>query len=183
MDKQAIRQSILAKLNKHSDKSIKEKTNIISGKLLSRDDYSRSKTIFLYISKKEEVGTYDIIAHSLSIGKKIYAPAIKNKKIMACNVKKIDELKKGRFQIMEPPISTTKNKFDMIIVPAIAFDAKGARLGRGGGYFDRFLSQAKGTRVGLAFDFQIVDKITSEPHDMRVDKIITENRTIDTSSG
>ena len=85
------------------------------------------------------------------------------------------ELLPGKFGIPEPraEASPAGNEFDLILVPGLAFDLRGGRLGRGKGYYDRFLAEAHGLRAGVCFDDQIVGDVPLEPHDLRMDFVVT----------
>jgi 5-formyltetrahydrofolate cyclo-ligase len=85
----------------------------------------------------------------------------------------------GAFQIEEPQGDDTVDiaKIEMIVVPAIAYDRRGNRVGRGKGYYDRLLASTKATKVGVGYDFQLLDEeIPAEPHDVAVDMVITDRR-------
>lgn len=179
MNKVYLRKSIFKKMIKQNPSIRSRKSKAIYKKLLSSDEYSKANNIFSYVSKKEEVDTHKLIKDSIKNKRKIYAPLIKKRSIAACRLKDFNELMGGKYGILEPPMGRAKEIFDLIIVPGIVFDLRGCRIGRGKGHFDRFLCRAKGKRIALAFDFQIVDKIDNEKHDMFVDKIVTEKRVID----
>ncbi|MEI8312774.1 MAG: 5-formyltetrahydrofolate cyclo-ligase [Verrucomicrobiota bacterium] len=85
------------------------------------------------------------------------------------------ELQPGRFGILEPAADAGEagHDFELILVPGLAFDLRGGRLGRGRGYYDRFLSTARGLRVGVCFEDQIVDEVPLEHHDLRMDFVVT----------
>lgn len=85
------------------------------------------------------------------------------------------ELTPGRFGVLEPAAgaAVAVAAFDLILVPGLAFDSRGRRLGRGKGCYDRFLSSAQGLRAGVCFDDQIVSGVPAEPHDARVDFLVT----------
>lgn len=89
-------------------------------------------------------------------------------------------LRLGSFHIEEPSGDdiTPIDRIEMIIVPAVAYDRRGNRVGRGKGFYDRLLADTDATKVGVAYDFQLVDEIDAEPHDVKVDVIITESRLI-----
>ena len=89
-------------------------------------------------------------------------------------------LELGSFHIEEPTGDNVVNPEDieLIVVPAVAYDRKGNRLGRGKGFYDRLLQTTKATKVGIGYEFQLVDEVPVEPHDVGVDIIITENATI-----
>jgi len=85
----------------------------------------------------------------------------------------------GKYGISEPLPGCEEiplNRFDLVLVPGMAFDLSGNRLGRGRGFYDRILSAASGVKCGVAYDFQLVEKITTEPHDAGVSFIFTPNR-------
>jgi 5-formyltetrahydrofolate cyclo-ligase len=87
----------------------------------------------------------------------------------------------GKFGIREPNSNCEEislDKFDLVLVPGIAFDANGNRLGRGRGFYDRILSHASGVKCGVAYDFQLVEKIPVEPHDAKINFIVTPNRCV-----
>ena len=85
------------------------------------------------------------------------------------------ELLPGKFGIPEPcaEASPAGNEFDLILVPGLAFDLRGGRLGRGKGYYDRFLAGVRGLRAGVCFDDQIVESVPIDPHDLRMDFVVT----------
>jgi 5-formyltetrahydrofolate cyclo-ligase len=87
----------------------------------------------------------------------------------------------GKFGVREPAAGCAEialDKFDLILVPGMAFDLSGNRLGRGQGFYDRILSAVSGIKCGVAYDFQLLEKIPSEPHDAKVDFMLTPNRCV-----
>ncbi len=86
------------------------------------------------------------------------------------------ELKKGRFGIPEPavPVFAAEDELDLIIVPGVAFDRAGYRVGRGGGFYDRLLPQYRAVRVGICFGFQCLETVPAQEHDIRMDWVATE---------
>ncbi|NOU35206.1 MAG: 5-formyltetrahydrofolate cyclo-ligase [Kiritimatiellaceae bacterium] len=91
------------------------------------------------------------------------------------------ELKTGRFGILEPaaPVFAEENELDLIIVPGVAFDRAGRRIGRGGGFYDRLLPQYRTVRAGVCFDFQYLETVPAEEHDVRANWLITEKRILE----
>lgn len=179
MNKTTARKMILHELNLQKSSDSDAKSSKIKQRLLSSGDFSKAKDVFVYISKDTEVDTRGIIEASLKQGKGVYCPITGDKQIKAGRLTNTKDLKPGKFGILEPQKITRKNKFDIIIVPGVAFGKNGSRLGRGGGYFDRFLSASRGKKTALAFDFQVLDGIENEKHDVLMDKIITEKRIFD----
>ena len=153
--------------------------------LLSLPEYRRAITVAFYssIAKEGEVATVDMVGVSLEQGKKVCLPKIISDSLEFFNVNSIEELKEGAFGILEPVGDKIKpEQIDIAILPGIAFDARGNRIGFGRGYYDRFLKRVRNASiVALAFDFQIVDKIPSTKSDVRVHKIVTESGIIDCS--
>jgi 5-formyltetrahydrofolate cyclo-ligase len=85
----------------------------------------------------------------------------------------------GKFGVREPAASCEEiplNQFDLVLVPGLAFDLSGNRLGRGQGFYDRILAKASGIKCGVGYDFQLLKKIPTEPHDAKVDFIFTPSR-------
>ena len=90
-----------------------------------------------------------------------------------------EQMHRGKFGIPEPTTPAYEGKIDLILVPGVAFDAKGRRLGRGGGYYDRFIKkQTHAVLVGVDYDFQLVDEVPTARHDQRVHRIILPSKTI-----
>lgn len=176
MDKAFIRGKMKKELANQAQAEIEEKSMEILKRLTGMDEFISAKNIFTYVSAGSEVKTSEIITTALGQEKAVYCPAIRDGKIVAGVFD--GELVAGKFGIMEPKQTTDRKDFDLIIVPGLAFDESGMRVGRGGGHFDRFLAEASGKKVALTFDFQVVDRIENEPHDVAVDVIITEKRTI-----
>lgn len=107
--------------------------------------------------------------------KQIALPVIEGNHLSAKWVAGFSCLVTGAFGIQEPPSEapTAGTEFDLILVPGMAFDRRGGRLGRGKGYYDRFLEKTTGFRVGICFDDRIVDKVPGESHDAGMDAIVT----------
>ncbi len=91
-----------------------------------------------------------------------------------------EHLFSGAFDIDEPEGNeiTDPDTLDLIVVPAVAYDKKGNRLGRGKGFYDRLLGSTKAVTVGVAYDFQLYEELPTEPHDVPVDAVITQSATI-----
>ena len=111
--------------------------------------------------------------------KKFYLPRVNGVNL---EILPYDEsrLELGAFHIEEPTGNDTVNpsELELIIVPAVAFDKKGNRLGRGKGFYDRLLQTTKATKIGVGYDFQLLDELPSEPHDVPMDMVITQKTTI-----
>ena len=156
--------------------TIREKSNQIINNLLKSDLYKNSVSIFVYVSKNKEVDTRDFIEKSLANGKKIYVPKIKAKEIFAVKLNNISELEAGSFDIPTSIRSESIENPDLTICPGLSFDDEKNRLGFGGGYYDRFLSQNETTKIGLMIKEFASKKIPTDPWDIKMDYIITEDK-------
>jgi len=182
MSKSRIREVIKKRLNSQSKEEGRRKSRVISRKLFALQAFKRAKVIMFYVSKDGEVETGQMMEKAQKKGKEIVIPHInrKTKKMLACQFRNRDEdLSKGPYGILQLRDGYKKavrpESIDMIIVPGIAFSRDGRRLGRGGGYFDRFLGHVRKNtlKVGLAFDFQIIEDIPFLSHDKPVDLVIS----------
>lgn len=138
----------------------------------------------LYWSAHNEVETHELVRHALSGGKKVFLPSCdaKQGQIHPCPVHEVPgDLRAGAFGICEPCERERRlqdlSELDLCLVPGIAFDPRGNRIGRGFGYYDRFLRKLsmKTVKIGVAYAFQIVDNISPTDGDTRVDMVITED--------
>ena len=159
------------------------KDNIIFEKLYNLDLYKNSNNIFVYINYKDEINTKKFINKALEEGKNIYVPKIyrDTKTMKAIFINSLDNLEKNSMGILEPKDDTLvidKKDIDLIIVPGAVFDKNFNRIGYGGGYYDRYLEEIKekDNKIALAYDFQIIDEIEYEDHDIKMDYIITDKR-------
>ena len=183
--KSEIRKNILYKRNSLSEYEIINNSKIISDKFMSTKEYKNSKSIGAYYPTGSEVKTLDIIKHSIDRKKEVGLPRVIDStkieffKIIEDSFEKI-KFTKGKYGIFENSTSTNNmEKMDLLIIPGIAFDLQGNRLGYGKGYYDRFLSLRKvKCIIALAYETQIVNEIPNNEHDIPVDLIITEKRII-----
>lgn len=181
MDKDEIRDSIFKKRNKLEKKEIIEKGNIVKEKLFSLDEYKKAKTVMFFLSFGKEVYTYDLVRGVLEDkSKNVVVPKIKEFEIISCSIKDFSELTPGAYRILEPVEVKEVNpgEIDIVLVPGIAFDKKGYRIGFGKGYYDRFLKRTKALKIGLCMDFQVVEEINYNEWDIKMDTIITEKQII-----
>ena len=179
--KRNIKELMLEKRNSLSRQEFLEKSLSIRKNLESIKEYSNAKTVMYYVSFDSEVDTHDLIRNSL--GKKtVIVPKVEYGKIEPSLIIAFDNLIAAQpFGILEPiEIMKIANKnIDAVIVPGIAFDMEGYRIGYGMGYYDVFLKKVpKALKIGLAYELQIVENIPREDHDVPVDIIVTEKRVI-----
>lgn len=152
------------------------KSSLIYNQVLQSDFYQQARSLAVYVSFKNEVSTHRLIARALKDGKKVFVPCLWQGEMKISQIKnfKID-LMPGPFGILQPrKCHISKIQPDLIFVPGLAFDKSGMRLGRGAGYFDRYLAGLRHTlKIGLAFNEQLVKKVPTEKHDIRVDFVLT----------
>ncbi len=146
--------------------------------------YSQAHSIHCYVSMnaRKEVDTHAIINHCLNGGKAVFIPVMDtaSNKLFHTEIADLNDLKANIWGVLEPDNPTLKKYFlgDAIIIPLLAADANGNRLGYGKGYYDRFLATTNALKIGLIFDQFLVDHVPVEDHDIPLDIIITETQTI-----
>lgn len=188
--KKQIRKEFLDKRALLREEEIKEKSIKITEKLLDLKEFNQCSSVMCYIDFKNEPATRDFIRTCLNKNIRVSVPVIINtvgrlKKIIASEILSIDnDLKQNSFGILEPLAEKIKEVepcvIDLIIVPGLAFDVQKNRLGYGAGFYDRFLENTRAdcTKIGVAFDFQIINSVPIEEYDKKMSSIITENRII-----
>lgn len=181
MNKKQIREKIRSVRKNIPKEVISEKSRKIICALEELDEFRKASTIMPYLSLDIEVDTIEFIKKELKEQKRtMVVPFVKEDNIQVSRLSDFNDLSNGKFGVLEPiKKEEFKGKIDMILVPGIAFDQNGSRIGFGKGFYDRFLKNHKrALKIGLAFEEQIVDNIPIEEHDMPVDIILTEKRTI-----
>ncbi|MBB6715336.1 5-formyltetrahydrofolate cyclo-ligase [Clostridium gasigenes] len=155
--------------------------NLILETLLKSKMYKESTNIFTFINYGSEVKTKIFIIKALEDGKRIFVPKTVSgtREMKAVEISSLDNLKPDNWGILEPKTfkgEIDKQCLDLIIVPGVAFDKDGNRIGYGGGYYDRYFSglNSRIKKVVLAYDLQIVESLVTEKHDVTIDFIITE---------
>lgn len=182
--KNVIREDILRKRNQIPPEIRYIKNMLIKQKFFSLPEFHDAEVVLFYASFRSEVDTSIIIKESLQIKKQVVVPKVDTKrhKLILYQINNFEELKPGFMGIPEP-ISLRERTvdietIDLIVVPGIAFDYSGNRLGYGEGYYDILLSEVnkKIPIVALAFEEQLVESIPSETHDIKVDIIVTDKK-------
>ena len=142
---------------------------------VEQDEYFReARIVFAYWSMEDEVFTHDFICKWAG-QKTILLPCVRGEDLDIRYFEGTDRLCPGEgFAIPEPVgnLFTNLEQIDLMIVPGVAFDLKGNRLGRGKGYYDKILSRTKAYKVGVCFDFQLIAQVPVEEHDVRMDQVV-----------
>lgn len=179
--KQAIRQEMREKRKALSPASYAKKSLDIQMQLEALPKWKEAAKILLYVSSPEEVDTHRLIQDALEKNRKVYVPKASGKTLAICPLYDFENLKPGAHGILEPCEVLEEahpETMDLIVVPGIAFDPRGHRIGYGGGFYDRLLKLTRGYKVGLAFQEQIVENLPDEAHDVPLDLIITDQTLI-----
>jgi len=182
-----IREDISQRVSALSDSKVAEKTRAIEDRLFEFANFLEAKIALLYVNGEYEVQTEDIIKRSYGYRKIVVLPAFDPEKF-EMNLMKVDQfaqdLVPGARNVLEPDPNRCKpvpmERIDIAIIPGLAFDEKGGRIGSGKGYYDRLIPRLAITtrKVALTFEEQIVAQIPMESHDKHVDIIITDQRII-----
>jgi 5-formyltetrahydrofolate cyclo-ligase len=182
MDKESIRHKIKEKKELLSSQEIERKSEKIINSLMSLSVYKNAEIIFCYVAFNQEVRTARLITQALLDGKKIYVPKIEEGKMIAIELNSLSDLEPGFFGILEP-----KSKAQMeckpntlVIVPGLAFDKAGRRIGYGKGFYDKYFNlygEDLFIKVALGYEFQIHEMLPESFGDVKMNMILTEKGT------
>ncbi len=178
MNKEELRKEMKNLRKNISKEEIYAKSDLICNNLFTLDVIKNAKTVMVYISAFNEVRTQAIIQKLIDDKKRVSAPITneENKSMNAYYFDDLSRLVKGAYGILEPPMENMCDisKIDVVIVPGIAFDKNGNRMGFGEGYYDRFLADFKGTKIGIGYKFQCENNIIADEYDIAMDYVINE---------
>ena len=162
--------------NMLNSQEVTKRSKTIQEFVINTEEFQRADVVGAYFAIGSEVMTELIIGRAKMLGKKIALPRVEEDKIAFYELQLTNTLVKGRFGIMEPPPYEPMHKIDMLVVPGIAFDKKGNRVGYGKGFYDRLLA-SKRTKfsIGLAYSFQLVENLPYDLYDKRLDAIASED--------
>ena len=184
MPKRSLRQQILARRRNLDHDQWLASSQKAQRRLIALEEFSRSACIALYAPAHNETDTSEILEAAFAVGKRVLYPAVCGERMVYRQVEELENLAEGSFGILEPcptGIDHHADEPDLIIVPGVAFDPNGHRIGYGKGYYDRFLLHPgrKAHLIGLCHDFQLIDgAIPAEEHDIRMELIVTDRRII-----
>jgi 5-formyltetrahydrofolate cyclo-ligase len=182
--KRALRDRILAARRALPAADRARHSQAIAARLAALDAFARARVVALYAPTGAEVDTAPIATLALAAGKRVAYPRIvegaRALVFAACDAA---ALVPGVLGTRAPPAElacATVDELDLVVVPGVAFDAEGRRLGRGGGYYDATLALLPrgAARLGVAFEIQVVPAVPEEPHDVRLDGVVTEARVL-----
>ncbi len=192
MTKDEIRVTKRRQRDELSKKEQEQLGVLIRDRLFQSEEYRKSNSVFTYVSFRNEVDTKIIINQSLKDHKKVFVPRVEQERMNFYEIKSINELSPSSMGILEP---TGKNELRyqnkeqgeaqenlLMLLPGLAFDYKGNRIGYGAGYYDRYLSEVgveRFNKIALGYDFQMEEGIIFDKFDIKVDGIITPTGYID----
>lgn len=186
LTKKEIRKNIIKTRDALDSKDKQNMDRLIFEKFISSDFYKRATVIFAFVSFASEVDTKALIEYALKDNKVICVPRVKSIKegFDIYRINGLEDLEEGFYGILEPRTSCeliNDGDIDFILMPGVAFDRAGGRIGYGGGFYDRYLATLKGTipKIAIAYSFQIIEKIPMNELDICIDGIITEKETLD----
>ncbi len=179
--KKNLRNEMKAKLAKLKPEELKAKSEALEKKFAESPEFEAADSILIYVATSSEPETRKIISEALKRTKAVFVPKVEGDFICVCRLHALEQLLPGKFGIHEPPgeAKCELKQFDVVVIPGLAFDLHGGRLGRGGGFYDRLLSSLSGNFIGFCFDEQVVGEVPKMEHDMHVHKIFTDERVIE----
>ncbi len=178
--KDLIRKKMLAKRDMLTTTEVRKLSESIMQKLLNHERFAEAKCIALYVEKGNEVSTMFLRQALVKLnGKEIALPVTDGHHLAFYHFEKSTGLKPGNFGILEPAAKAPLvHEPSIIIVPGVAFGLCMHRLGYGKGYYDRYLAESAAYRIGVCYDFQVVERLPSHENDQRMDEILTDKRII-----
>lgn len=180
-EKQRLRTEMRQKRRNLLSEQMLLKSGQAANHFLSWPIYQKCATVMFYLAMPDEVQTECLIIAALNQGKRVCVPLLGEKygEMSAAEITSLDDLLIGKYGLKMPDPAKTElispEFIDLVIVPGVAFDRKGNRLGLGAGYYDRFLYESiHSVSVGMTYEFQIVDNLPCEEHDIKMQYLISE---------
>lgn len=182
LEKDSIRKSVAKLRLALSDAEVSNKSLQISDNLSALEEFKLSKSIALYSPTFNEVRTDSIFISAIEEEKEVYFPRVNGSSLEFYQVQDLDNLKPGKFGVLEPDEGLYKaniEDIDLFILPGLGFDRSGNRVGYGKGYYDRALANiSEDKKIGLCYSFQMLDSVPADENDKRVGVVITEKNII-----
>lgn len=179
MNKNELREQMRALRRNMTSEEVTEKSRKIQKHLFDFNEYKNAQTVLLYLSAFKEPSTAEIISDALNQKKRVAVPIsdTSNFTLTLSYISGFDDLQKGAYGISEPKkiIKADISDIDLAIIPGLAFDKNGNRMGFGKGYYDRLLKDLSAHKISLCYSFQLLDKIPAKAHDVPMNTIITED--------
>ena len=175
MDKKELRATIRARKRAMTEEEIVSRSEALTRLFLDSEAYKNAKTIYGYLPYNQEVRTTPILERALQDGKQVAVPKVYGEEMRFIALEDLTQVEKGYAGIPEPiadgPVADDPKA--LVLMPGLAFDAQGHRIGYGGGFYDKFLAAETGhPTVALCYDFQLLDKLETEEFDVPVDLVL-----------
>lgn len=177
MDKKALRREIAAKKRAMTPLQIENASQRLAEKFFRTEFYRNAQSIYGYLSYNQEVRTDGILRRAMADGKRVAVPKVFGDEMRFLWIDDLDLVALGYFDIPEPIANgpVADDDLALVLMPGLAFDSKGHRIGYGGGFYDRYLSAHPDHKlVALCYDFQLLDQLETEDHDIPVDLVIAD---------
>lgn len=174
MDKKEIRREIRELKRQYSLDEKKRMSESVWEQVEQDEIFLKAETILAYWSMDDEVFTHDFVIRWAS-EKTFLLPCVRGNELDIRYFDGVEKLAPGEGYAIPEPVGELFedfDKIDVILVPGVAFDADGNRLGRGKGYYDRILKQTNAYKVGVCFNFQFIEKVPTEEHDVKMNKVV-----------
>ena len=172
--KQEIRKVIRAEKKRIGKEELLQMSLPVTQKIEANEKYNNANIVMLYHPLWDEVDVRPLFERALANGKRVILPTVKGEDIIPVEITTETQWVVGDFDILEPVAEPYDGSIDLVVVPGVAFDNNKNRLGRGKGYYDRFLvKHPNAYRLGVCFQFQMVAEVPTEPFDFPMNDIIT----------
>ena len=184
IEKKKWREKAFALRKEISLRERKEWNTALESRLLEHPYFLSAETIFTYISMEEEPDTRELISTAFSMGKEVFVPRClpgRERQMEAVSIRSWEDLEEGTLGILEPKkeiAGSERRQFSLMLIPCVAADRRGGRLGHGAGYYDRFLKDAEGRKLCLCFSCLLFPKIPMTREDVYMDALLTEKEVI-----
>ncbi len=184
--KKDLRERMLSLRRQQAPEKIQRKSAEVTGRIVSLAEFKDAHRVLIYLAMPEEVQTHDLAEHALGQGKEVLIPVVTGDRDLQIAVlpDRNEAWETGPFGIRQPVLEhaqlVSADALDAVLAPGVGFDRQGRRIGFGKGYFDRlfFKTRPDCHRIGLAFDYQIVDEVPVDSTDAPLDLIVTNLETI-----
>lgn len=175
MDKQALRRAIRERKRAMTEAEIESRSETLAELLYASEAYQKAETIYGYLPYNQEVRTTPMLEQALRDGKRVAVPKVFGEEMKFLYLEDLTQVAKGYAGIPEPiadgPVA--EDKTALVLMPGLAFDPQGHRIGYGGGFYDKFLAaEPNHPTLALCYDFQLLPELETEEHDIPVDTVL-----------
>ena len=179
-DKTHIRTRMMHRRDALASEDVRRSSDAILDRIRAEQAYMSARVLSCFVSFRNEPDTHRLIVRALGAGKGVCVPLCrKGRTLVNRRIQALSDLSRSTFGLLEPLNEALPAvdplELDLVIVPGLAFDTSGNRIGFGAGYYDCFLASTDAVKLAVAYDFQILDTVPTQPHDVPVDLIVTES--------